>query len=181
MFSAVVGAKNRKTKKSSGIKQTTIVLTPFVGNIVGLFFVVRPVASLTQDNAYQFTAIVNFAILDSTSSNCVGGQPIPSALALSCLNQFYSRSSSTSETAIGCNLAGTVVNNSPNVYAWLFSSSLPEALQHSLLLGHRKLLGYEQLQITFTGALRPGVQKDVWAFCQSVFEQGSSYVKAMAL
>ena len=67
---------------NSGVSQTTIVLTPFVRNIVGLFFVVRPVPSLTQDIAYQFTAIRNFSILDSTSSNCVGGQPIPSALAL---------------------------------------------------------------------------------------------------
>ena len=41
---------------------------------------VRPVALLTQDSSYQSTAISNFAILDSASSNCVGGQPIPSAL-----------------------------------------------------------------------------------------------------
>ena len=42
-------------------------------------------------------------------------------------------------------------------------------------------MGNEQLQITFTSALGAGVQIDVWAFCQSVFEQGASYVKAMAL
>ena len=100
-------------------------MTPFVGNIVGLFFVIRPVASLTQDSAYQFTDISNFAILDSTSSNCVGGQSIPSALALNYSNQFYSRSIYTSETSIGCNLAGTDVNNSAIVFAWSFSSSLP--------------------------------------------------------
>ena len=49
------------------------------------------------------------------------------------------------------------------------------------MLGHGKILGNEQLQKTFTGALGAGVQMDVWAFCQSVFEQGSSYVKAMTL
>ena len=54
---------------NSGVSQTTIGLTPFVGNVIALFFTVRPVASLIQDNAYQFTAISNFAILDSTSSN----------------------------------------------------------------------------------------------------------------
>ena len=32
---------------NSGVSQTTVVLSPFVGNIVGLFFVIRPVASLT--------------------------------------------------------------------------------------------------------------------------------------
>ena len=64
------------------ILQTTIVLTPFVGNITGLPFVFRLVASLTQESSYQFIAISNFSILNSTSSNCVGIQPIPSALAL---------------------------------------------------------------------------------------------------
>ena len=156
-------------------------MTPFVGNIIGLFFVVCPVASLTQDSAYRFTAITNFALLVLTLSNCVGGQSLPSALALYYINQFHSRSSYTSETSIGANLAGTVVNNSGNVYAWSFSSSLPEVLQHDLLLGHRKLLGNEQLQITFTSALSAGVQIDVWAFCESLFEQRSNYVKAMAL
>ena len=39
---------------------------------------------------------------------------------------------------MGCNLAGTVVNNSAKIDAWSFSSSLQEALQHGLLLGHRK-------------------------------------------
>ena len=166
---------------SSGVSQTTIVLTPFVGNVVGLFFVVRPTASLTKNDIYQFTAITNYAILDSTSSNCVGGQPIPSALALNYLNLFYSRSSYTAETAAGANLAGTVADNKANVYAWSFSSNLPEALQNGLLLGHRKFLGNEQLQITFAASLSAAVQVDVWAYCQSVIEQGANYVKVMAL
>ena len=55
-------------------------LTPFVQNIVSLFLVIRPVASFTQDSAYQLTAILILALLDSTSSNCVGGQPIANAL-----------------------------------------------------------------------------------------------------
>ena len=37
---------------NSEVNQTTIVLTPFVENILGNFFVIRPVASLTQDSAY---------------------------------------------------------------------------------------------------------------------------------
>ena len=136
---------------------------------------------MTKNDIYQFTAISNFALLDSTSSNCVGGQPIPSFLALNYLNQFYSRSSYTSETSLGANLGGSVVDNKANVYAWSFSSNICEALQHGLLLGHRKFLGNEQLQITFTGSLAAGVQIDVWAYCQSVFEQGATYVKCVAL
>jgi hypothetical protein len=82
---------------NSGSASANIVLTPFVGNIVSLFFVVRPTASLTGDACYQFTKIKDFAILDSSSSNAVGGQAIPSALALQYLNNLYSKSSYTSE------------------------------------------------------------------------------------
>ena len=166
---------------SSGVTQSTVVLTPFVGNIAALFFVVRSSDKITLNDAYKFTAITNYAILDSTSSNCVGGQPIPSFLALNYLNLFYSRSSYTSETSLGANIAGTVTDNKANVYGWSFSSNICEALENGLLLGHRKFLGNEQLQITFTSSLSAAVQVDVWAFCQSVFEQGGSYVKCMAL
>jgi hypothetical protein len=166
---------------NSGVTSSTIVLTPFVGNIAALFFVVRSSDKITLNDAYKFTAISNFAILDSTSSNCVGGQVIGSVLALNYLNQFYCRSSYTSETTSGCNIAGTVTDNKANVYGWSFSSNICEALENGLLLGHRKFLGNEQLQITFTGSLSASVQVDVWAYCQSVIEQGASYVKVMAL
>ena len=166
---------------NSGVASTSIVLTPFIGNIVALFFVVRTSSAITKSDAHTFTAISNFAILDSTSANAVGGQPIPSQLALQYLNSFNSRSSYTSETALGSNIAGTVVNNGANVYCWSFSSNLPEALANGLLLGHRKFLGNEQLQLTFTGSLAANVQVDVFAFCQSVIEQGAGYVKVMAL
>ena len=54
-------------------------------------------------------------------------------------------------------------------------------LATGLLLGHRKFLGNEQLQITFTSSLLANVQIDVFAFCQSVIEQGAGYVKIMAM
>jgi len=166
---------------NSGVSQTTLVLTPFVGNIICLFFVVRNTNALTGNGAFAFTAIKDFAILDSTSANCVGGQPIPSALALQYLNSFNCKSSYSAETSIGANLAGTVTNTNANVYCWSFSSNLSEALQHGLLLGHRKFLGNEQLQISFTGSLAANVQVDVFAYCQSTLEQGANYVKVYAL
>jgi hypothetical protein len=166
---------------NSGVSQTTLVLTPFVGNIICLFFVVRNTNALTGNGAFAFTAIKDFAILDSTSANCVGGQPIPSALALQYLNSFNCKSSYSAETSIGANLAGTVTNTNANVYCWSFSSNLSEALQHGLLLGHRKFLGNEQLQISFTGSLGANVQIDVFAYCQSTLEQGANYVKVYAL
>ena len=166
---------------NAGVSSTTIVLSPFVGNIVGLFFTVRPTTGLTGDNAFAYTAITNFGLLDNTSSNMTGGQAIPSHLALQYLNSFYSRSSYTSETSIGCNQVGTIVNNSANVYCWSFSSNLPESLANGLMLGHRKFQGNEQLQITFTSSLAAAVQVDVFCYCQSILEQGANYVKVMAL
>ena len=166
---------------NSGVSSTTIILSPFIGNIAAIFFVIRNADKITKNDAYKFTAISNFAILDSTSSNCVGGQAINSFLALNYLNQFYCKSSYTSETSVGANIAGTVTDNSANVYCWSFSSNISEALENGLLLGHRKFLGNEQLQLTFTGSLASNIQVDVWAYCQSVFEQGANYVKVMAL
>ena len=166
---------------SSGTSTSTIVLTPFVGNVTALFFTVRPTSALTGSGSYQFTKIKDFAILDSSSSNAVGGQVIPSALALQYLNNFYSKSSYTSETDIGCNLKGDAVDNKANVYCWAFSSNIVKAVESGLLLGHRRFSGSEQLQLSFTASLSAAVQVDVWAYCQSTIEQGAGFVKVYAL
>ena len=106
---------------------------------------------------------------------------IPSALAIQYLNNFYSKSSYTSETDIGCNIAQTVTDNKANVYAWSFSSNVVQALHSGLLLGHKRFQGNEQLQLNFTGSLSAAVQVDVWAYCQSAIEQGAGFVKVYAL
>ena len=77
---------------------------------------VRPVAFLVQDNAYKFTTFSKFAILDCTSSSCVGGKRIPSALALNYSDLFYSKSAYASETAAGNNIIETVLDIKTNAY-----------------------------------------------------------------
>ena len=72
---------------ASGVSSTSIVLTPITGSIHYLIFTVRFTASLTGDSAFSYTAITNFAILDGTSTNIVGGQSIPSNLALTIFNK----------------------------------------------------------------------------------------------
>ena len=166
---------------NSGVSSSNIVLTPFVGNVVSLFFVVRTTSTVTGDNCFKFTKIKDFAILDSSSANCVGGQALPSALAIQYLNNFYSKSSYTSETDIGSNLKGDAVDNKANVYCWSFSANPVQALEKGLLLGHRRFMGNEQLQISFTGSLAAAVQVDVFAYCQSAIEQGAGFVKVYAL
>jgi hypothetical protein len=166
---------------ASGVSSTTVVLTPIVGKVAALFFTIRPTASLTGDSAYQYTAISNFSILDSTSTNCVGGQPITSQVALQYLAQAWFRSSYTTETSTGSNLAGTVVNNSANVYCWSFSSDPVSAITYGRALSSRQFIGNEQLQLTFTSALAANVQVDVYALTESILEQGSGYVKKISL
>lgn len=152
------------------------VLTPFVGNIVALFFVIRPVSALTRDEAYQFTAIKDFQLLDGFSSNMNGGSVINSAVALNYINSFNCKSSYVSETSASVNLYGAVVNNSANVYCWSFSSNLLTALSDGVLLGHKRFQGNEQLIINFNASIAAS-QLDVFAYTQSTLEQGSNYVK----
>ena len=94
---------------ASGVSSTSIVLSPITGNLHYLIFTVRPSASLSGDSLFSYTAITNFAILDGTSTNIVGGQSIPSTLALTIFNKDNIKLSYTSETA-----------NNANVKMWSF-------------------------------------------------------------
>jgi hypothetical protein len=166
---------------NSGVSSTSIVLTPIVGNVAFIFFVVRTATAMTMDSAFVFNAIKNFAIIDNGGANCVGGQAIPSALCLQYLMRNWSRSSYTAETSVGSNIDGSVSDNGANVYGWSFSSAPCEALDSGVLLGSRRFQGSEQLQIEFPSSLGAGVQVDVFAYCEAVLEQGSNLVKVHAL
>ena len=160
---------------ASGVSQTSIVLTPIVGHCNYLFFVVRPTASISGDGYYNFTAINNFAILDGTSTNIVGGQSIPSAMAINYLGRNWSKSSYLSETALG----GT--NNGANVYIWSFSASCTETAESGVDLNTHKFTGNEQLQIQFTGSLAANVTIDVYAHMASVIEVGTHSVRKLSI
>ena len=153
---------------ASGVSSTSIVLTPITGNIHYLIFTVRPTASLTGDSAFSYTAINNFAILDGTSTNIVGGQSIPSTLALTIFNRNNIKSSYTSET-------------NANVYMWSFSASPVDTHQDGVELSTFKFNGNEQLQIQFTGSLAANVQVDVYAFVHSAVEYSVSGVRKISI
>ena len=159
----------------AGATSTQIVLSSIVGNISSLFFVVRPSTGLTGDAAFNFTAISSFAILDSASTNLVGGQAIVSSLALNYLNLYYCKSSYASETALSS------LNNGANVYVWSFSNSPMDALITGRSLGNHKFQGNEQLQIQFVSGLATNYQVDVYAYAESILEQGFNYVKKISL
>jgi hypothetical protein len=154
----------------------TFIMTPFVGSVVAIFFVVREVAKLNRDESYQFTPIKDFQLLDGTSSNMNGGTVINSAVALNFLNSYNCKSSYPAEVASSVNLSGAVNDNKANVYCFSFSTNLVTALQDGVLLGSKRFQGNEQLIINFNAALAAS-QLDVFCYTQSVLEQGSNYVK----
>jgi hypothetical protein len=165
----------------SGVTSTNIVLTPIVGRVAGLIFTVRPTTGLTGNNVYNFTAISSFALLNASSANIVGGQPIISNLALQVLGNYISKSSYLTETSTGSNPYGTVTNNGANVYVWSFSSDLLGSLYNGQCLNSYTFVGNEQLQINFTSSLASAVQVDVYAYTEQILQQGSSSVVKVSM
>ena len=160
---------------SSGTASSTTVLTPLVGPCCFLFFTVRPVASLTGNGYFNYTAINNFAILDSSSTNIVGGQAIPSAQSLLVLNKDWIRSTYTAETASG------IINNNANVYLYSFSADPSITAETGKSFNNHRFTGNEQLQINYTGTLGASVQIDVYALMESIIEVSATGVKKMTL
>ena len=160
---------------ASGVSSAQIVLTPIVGKVALLFFVIRDTAALSGNNFYKFKAIKDFAILNAASTNIVGGQSIPSAVALQYLNYYWCQSSYTSETALG------LTDNTANVYCWSFSSDPVQAYTNGRLLGSKQFTGAEQLQINFASALTAAANIDVYALTESMIEIGQNYVKKLSL
>ena len=166
---------------NSGVSSTTVVLTPLVGSAAFLFFTVRNTNALTGDNAFKFNAITSFNILGGDGSSIVGGQPIPSQIALQYLSQYYSRSSYHTENSIGSILTGATNDQGANLYCWSFSHDPVSAITLGQALGSRKLIGAEQLQIVFPSSLGSNVQIDVFALFESILEQGAGYIKTYQL
>lgn len=159
----------------AGVSSFNIVLNTFVGKITTLFFTVRPITGLTGDNAFNYTAINQFNILDSTNNSLVGGNPIPSSVALFYLNLYYFNSSYSIEVANGSiDNVGSIVNNGANVYAYSFSSNTVDALLNGQLNSSKRFTGTEQLQITFNSPLASIHQIDCYAFTESICSQNPS-------
>jgi hypothetical protein len=170
------GQFNVLNSAASTALSTQIVLTPIVGKVAMLFFVVRPVGGVSQLGQLKFTPITSFSLLDSTSTNIVGGQDILSGLALGYLNKFWCQSSYSQETSIG------LTNNDANVYCWSFSADPVQAFKTGQLLGSKQFGGSEQLKINFnSGSVTSNFTVSVFAMCESAVEQGMSYIKKLSL
>lgn len=158
----------------SGSLSTTIVLSPIVGNVTALLFTIR--SAITGVNAWNYSQLASFSILDATSSNIVGGQSLPASLCASVLNRDWCKSSYNAETSFA-----SVINNSANFYMWSFSADPIAALSSGQALTSRKLTGSEQLILNFPSALGSAVTVDVYAYVESIIEQSPTYIKKMSL
>ena len=161
---------------NAGTGSTTIVLTPIVGLVSYLFFTVRYAtgSGIENDNEYTFLPITQFAILDNTSTNIVGGQAISGDYALSFLNKDWCKSSYTAETQYG------VVNNNAYVYMYSFSADPVESATTGVGFNAHRFIGNEQLQLTFPVSAT-NLQVDLYAMCEAVLESTQTYVKKISL
>jgi hypothetical protein len=165
----------------SGISSNNTILSAMTGRMAALIFVVRPITGLTNAAQWSYTKISNFQILNSSSSNIVGGQPIPSRMALQILNSKWCKSSYTTETSDGAQQSGTVIDNGANVYMWSFSSDIQQALASGQALGSHQFTGSETLQLTFTSSLAASYQLDIYGMQENYLHQSLSSVKKIAL
>ena len=159
----------------AGNSSSQIVLTPIVGSVAFMVFIVRNTTNVTQSLSFNYQPITNFALLGSSSENIVGGQPLTSALALQVLNQYWVESSYTSETSLG------LTDNKSNVYLYSFSADPVTSMKNASQYSSRSFFGNEQLQITWASSLINPVQVDVFCMMNSVLEQGAGYIKKMSL
>ena len=160
---------------SAGTANSSIVLSSIVGPCSFIYFTVRNVGSITGDGYYNYQPIKDFAILDSGSTNIVGGQAIPSDEALLLLNRDWTRSSYTTE------IARSSINNNAYIYMYSFGASPSETMHTGKIYNSYHFIGSEQLQISFPSTLSNSVQIDVYAQCDAAVEITATYVKKISV
>ena len=156
----------------AGVTTSTIVLSAIVGNVAALFFTVRP--SVVGASAFNYTQLSSFSLLDSASTNIVGGSALPASFAANILGKDWMKSSYNTETSFGTN------NQNANVYMWSFSADPVSALTNGQCLSSRKMIGQEQLILNFPSAILTNMQVDVYAMTESMLEMTLTGVKKMS-
>jgi hypothetical protein len=153
----------------TGVSSYSLPLTNWVGKISHIYFIVRPTASLTQDNAFSYTDIASFNITDAGGSNIVGGQDITS---------LYNRTIQAKSWNRSFYLMDAFTSTS-NAYVFQYSFSLTpfDTVNNGRSATYRSFSGGEILKINFTSAL--GATADITAFAltQSVVEQSKNGVR----
>ncbi len=152
---------------------------------------------------FQYLPVLNFSLLDSTSTNISGGQPVPLSLVQGYLSRKWTASSYYSDVR-NIDIDRTInrtsywaPNMTSNNYFSLTGGRIHATTSNAILYsfsndpvsaatlgaankGHR-FAGSEQLQIQFTGPITVGYNLDIYAFCESCVEITPTYVKKVSL
>ena len=150
--------------------QTSLVLNSITGKVSFLLFTVRNTSTnLNGDNEIVFTKIKDFSILDATSTNITGGQPITHDMHHSVLAEKWSPSSFIVEKGYSA-----TVNNA---YMYSFSADPTETALSASSFNHHQFVGNEQLQISWPSGTTGNYQIDVYAYVEGIIESSPSYFK----
>ena len=153
---------------NSGTSSSNIVLTPIVGRVAFLMFIVRNSANLNGSNYWNFQSVKDWAILDAASTNITGGVQITHKDATLLLNKDNTVSSFCTEA-------------NASVYIYAFSGNIPDVIHSGRSLGYHYFQGNEQILINFSSQLSANVQVDVYAYCDAAVEQSSHFVKKISV
>jgi hypothetical protein len=162
--------------------QFNYVLNSVTGNVVYFLAVIRPPLNTNKLSElknytlqpYRYTPILNFSLLDSTSTNISGGQPIP----LSLVQHYLSRKWTTSGHYEDIGEDGL---SRSNAIMYSFANDPSSATNYGISSGSFKFQGSEQLQIQFASPITQGLTLDIYAFIEASLEVTPSYIKKLTL
>ena len=160
--------------------QFNYVLNSVTGNVVFFLAVIRPPINnnrlpLSAGAAYQpsrYTSVLNFSLLDSTSTNISGGQPIPMSL----VQHYLSRKWTTSSYYEDIGEDGV---SKSNAVMYSFANDPSSAANYGASSGFHRFLGSEQLQLQFDAPITQGLTLDIYAFVEASLEITPTYIKKL--
>lgn len=144
-------------------------------SVAFLMFVVRDSSKQTGDGVTTYNKITSFSLRDATNVAISGSQDITDAMVQN-LALFWSESSYQTETSTGSLTTGAVQDTGANVYGYSHSSNIISAVQRGRLLGARRYLGNESLQVYFRFPLTTTTVVDVYALTEVVLRQSDNLV-----
>jgi len=188
------------TTIQAGVTSFNYVLNAITGNCAFFFAVIRNGRSLNDTtkagDPNQYEPYSSFSILDSTSTNITGGQPVPMSLVQQYLSRKWTASSYYSDirnlyfdtqiwnTNYATQLAFTNGRNYQSTsYAIMYSfcDNPVDAANSGVSSGGHRFYGSEQLQIKFDSATSSALNVDIYAFVESAIEVSPVYIKKLTL
>jgi len=160
-----------------------LVLNSITGNVDWLVFIIQQQDILSKEYNFCFNSgFKNFSVLDATSTNITGGQPITPDQLIHVMGKNWTVSSYTHETnKIWYFDEEKFHRPNNNIYLYSFGSDPIDSVQTGASHNTHRFTGNEQLQINWHAGMNSGgphpYQIEVFAYVQSVIECSATYVK----